>query len=116
MRSRVGTRKWKRGTTSQQIMENPYALGVLHALKACDTVRTLLDVRNPTREPLDLIPTPHGVSIAHKAVGFSPGSVLTAFLFSTPSRTPHDSKAPVWVARKETQGCDFTPQITLPAC
>ena len=29
MRSRVGTRKWKRGTTSQQIMENPYALGVL---------------------------------------------------------------------------------------
>ena len=53
---------------------------MLHALKVCDTVRTLLDVRNPTREPLDLIPTPHGVSIAHKAVGFSPGSVLTAFL------------------------------------
>jgi hypothetical protein len=23
-----------------------------------------------------------------------PGSVLTAFLFSTPSRTPHDSKHP----------------------
>lgn len=45
-----------------------------------------------------------------------PGFVLTAFLFSTPSRTPHDSKAPAWVARKETQGCDFTPQITLPAC
>jgi hypothetical protein len=93
MRSRDGTRKWKRGTTSQQIMENPYALGVLHALNVCDTVRTLLDVRNPTREPLDLIPTPHGVSIAHKAVGFSPGSVLTAFLFSTPiNRTPSDRK------------------------
>jgi hypothetical protein len=44
MRSRVGTRKWKRGTTSQQIMENPYALGVLHALNVCDTVRTLLGV------------------------------------------------------------------------
>jgi len=51
-----------------------------------------------------------------KAGVIPPGSVLTAFLFSTPSRTPHDSKAPVWVARKETQGCDFTPQITLPAC
>ena len=44
---------------------------------------TLLDVRNPARKPLDLIPTPHGVSIAHKAVGFSPGSVLTAFLLFT---------------------------------
>lgn len=44
MRSRVGTHKWKRGTTSQQIMENPYALGVLHALNVCDTVRTLLGV------------------------------------------------------------------------
>lgn len=46
MRSRVGTRKWKRGTTSQQIMENPYALGVLHALNVCDTVRTLLEVKS----------------------------------------------------------------------
>lgn len=46
MRSRVGTRKWKKGTTSQQIMENPYALGVLHALNVYDTVRTLLEVKS----------------------------------------------------------------------
>jgi hypothetical protein len=38
-----------------------------------------LDVRNPAGKPLDLIPTPHGVSNVHKTIWFLTGVSSNGF-------------------------------------
>jgi len=49
-----------------------------------------LDVRNPADEPLDLIPTPHGVSNVHKTIWFLTGVSSNGFFVApfTSDRTP----------------------------
>lgn len=55
----------------------------------------LQGVRAKQVRAVNEIPTPYGVAdLPTKQVGSLTGVSLTAFLFSTPCRTPHESKHP----------------------
>ena len=61
------------------LRDAPFFRGYLTPVRSSE-ILFALDLRNPaSRKPLHMTPAPFGASGAHKVLGFSAGSVVTAF-------------------------------------